>query len=410
MPSGKKKILMLTTELGMGGAEKVFFDHLMAFSEAGYEVTGCLYTKTGFDGAWGASARFLELDDIVVNSSLGRLRHRRKRLAAFIRQGGYDLCISHMEGANILSAVTPLGLCRKLMCVHGSVLGDSNKSARMKAVYNKAILPTAYRQADALVAVGRALAAELQGLGLRKAQGIPNFFELAVIQEKSRASLEEFAPVFEMHPFLVHVGRLSHEKNQGLQLHIIAELKRQGRPEKLCLVGNGPFLPQLLAQGAELGLRVWHPASGARLSGDYDVYMTGQQLNPYRFVARSKAFLLTSFSEGFPLVLGEALACGTPAVAVDCTSGPREILSAEGSSPLPRGITAPEDAACGILMPPNVSAATNETRAPLWAGTLTALLNDAPRLDAMRAAGAREVVRYDRGTVLSHWYKLIDSL
>lgn len=59
------------------------------------------------------------------------------------------------------------------------------------------------------------------------------------------------------------------------------------------------------------------------------VAMPGYRTNPYPFIKRAKALILTSDSEGLPRVLIEALMLETPVISVDCPSGPREILSGE---------------------------------------------------------------------------------
>ena len=56
------------------------------------------------------------------------------------------------------------------------------------------------------------------------------------------------------------------------------------------------------------------------------VELPGFVHNPYAYMAKASVFALSSQWEGSPNVLAEALAAGTPVVATDCPSGPREIL------------------------------------------------------------------------------------
>ena len=55
------------------------------------------------------------------------------------------------------------------------------------------------------------------------------------------------------------------------------------------------------------------------------VSMPGYISNPYPFIKKADVLVLSSRHEGFPGVLVEALAIGTPVVATNC-SGAREVL------------------------------------------------------------------------------------
>ncbi|HUF57751.1 MAG TPA: glycosyltransferase, partial [Thermohalobaculum sp.] len=65
-----------------------------------------------------------------------------------------------------------------------------------------------------------------------------------------------------------------------------------------------------------------------------DIALPGHVDNPFAFMRRSAVFALSSRYEGLPGVLIQALACGCPAVATDCPSGPREILRGGTLGPL----------------------------------------------------------------------------
>jgi GalNAc-alpha-(1->4)-GalNAc-alpha-(1->3)-diNAcBac-PP-undecaprenol alpha-1,4-N-acetyl-D-galactosaminyltransferase len=68
-----------------------------------------------------------------------------------------------------------------------------------------------------------------------------------------------------------------------------------------------------------------------RLTKDLDVeqrvVFTGKQDNVDEIYLKSSIFAFTSSSEGFPNVIGEAMAAGLPVIAFDCVAGPSEMIT-----------------------------------------------------------------------------------
>lgn len=113
-------------------------------------------------------------------------------------------------------------------------------------------------------------------------------------------------------PVILGAGRLERQKDFPTLIRAFAQV-RKGRPCRLVILGAGGGRARLEALIAELGIAA-------------DVDLPGFQSNPYPFLARADLFVLSSRWEGSPNVLTEALALGTPVVATDCPSGPRELL------------------------------------------------------------------------------------
>jgi glycosyltransferase involved in cell wall biosynthesis len=113
-------------------------------------------------------------------------------------------------------------------------------------------------------------------------------------------------------PVILGAGRLIPQKDFATLLRAFAQL-RQHRPARLMILGEGRMLPELERLAEALGISA-------------DVAFPGFVQNPYQYMARAGAFVLTSLYEGLPGVLIQALACGCPVVSTDCPGGSDEIL------------------------------------------------------------------------------------
>jgi glycosyltransferase involved in cell wall biosynthesis len=127
---------------------------------------------------------------------------------------------------------------------------------------------------------------------------------------------------------VLSVGRLEREKNPLLLADILADLRRDGRPWRLVVCGEGPLAHDLERRLHERGVR-----QHADLLGYVPIDGGLREL-----YASSHVFLHVSRTEGMPQVLLEAFAARVPVVATD-VGGVAEV--AEGRAML----VAPDDAA-----------------------------------------------------------------
>ncbi len=118
---------------------------------------------------------------------------------------------------------------------------------------------------------------------------------------------------------LLHVGRLSHEKNQALLLEAFGDAVARGLDAELRVVGTGPELDALarILVMRRLGGRaaLVGPLAGAALTAEY---------------AAADAFVMSSRMEGLPVVLMEAFAQGVPCIAPAVGGIPELVTDANG--------------------------------------------------------------------------------
>lgn len=252
------------------------------------------------------------LDQPRVSQAIGALAAHLRRT----RPKAVLSALTHMNLATVM-AVRLSGIRPRVVLSERNQI--SSKAREASTAWQRTLyraVPLFYRAADAIVAVSGGVARDLASFGRLPEKNIHVIhnpvFDVDV-ETLARAPVSH--PWFEQKgpPIILAVGRLHRQKGFDILLEAFA-VARAEIDCRLVILGEGPERAALLATAERLGLA-------------YDIDMPGFCENPFPLMARAGAFVLSSRWEGFPNALVEAMACGAPAVACDCPSGPQEILS-----------------------------------------------------------------------------------
>ncbi|MGR8934304.1 MAG: glycosyltransferase [Gammaproteobacteria bacterium] len=291
-----------------GGAERVTAILAGAIAARGYAVDLVLAQAEGPNMAAVADAVR------IIDFKCSKLLFTLPSLVRYLRQERPAAMLSMMAHTNIVA----LTACRVANVATRKIVSE-RVSVSWRKRHRSRKLPWLiahfYPWADDIIAVSDGVADDLAAataLPREKIRTIYNPIVRPEVQEKAKAPLHH--PWFKAGepPVVLAAGRLIGQKDFSTLIHAFARV-RQARPARLLILGEGEDRPALEGLIAALGL-----------TGD--IGLPGFAADPYPYMARAAAFVLSSRWEGLPGVLIEALYCGAPLIATDCPSGPKEIL------------------------------------------------------------------------------------
>lgn len=322
MPSevrARTRLTVFLADLGGGGAERMMVVIANGMAARGMDVDLVLARASG------PYLPEVAGDVRVVDLGVGSVSRAALPLARYLRRERPDVMLTTLPHTSFV-AVTARAMSmtrvptvvREANTPRESYPGWVDRRTRLA----HRLAPLTYRAADGVIAVSDGVRDALVSV-----LGVPAPKVATLYNPVVDPSLPALAAEDPCHPWLapgrppvvLGVGSLTPRKDFATLLRAFALLPRPDA--RLLVLGEGPERPALEALAAELGLE-----------GRVD--MPGFVRNPFAFMSRAAVYVLSSTLEGLPGALVQALACGCPAVATDCPSGPREVLRGGELGPL----------------------------------------------------------------------------
>jgi GalNAc-alpha-(1->4)-GalNAc-alpha-(1->3)-diNAcBac-PP-undecaprenol alpha-1,4-N-acetyl-D-galactosaminyltransferase len=343
MTPPRTRITLVVTNIACGGIQRVSVWLAAGLLARGYSVSVITLAAEDTD--------FFELPLGVPRFSVGLrgrtpsapwrlpglMLRRQRRLRELIDFTEPDVVIARAPDAAVQTLFAMRGLAIPIVATeHG------DKPVRQRArpgctwrnwLWYK-LRRLAYRRAAKVVSVCHGVDQTFRWLPTNRRSVIHNPYKP---EGQASAADSHSLPTAES-PFILSIGRLSHEKGYDVLLQSFALVCERFPDWRLVIAGDGELSDVLPRRADELRLQ-------KRVS------FIGAVPNPAALLARAQLFALASRYEGFPNAHLEALAHGVPVVATECPCKPPGWRDSDGAA---SGVSElVRHGVDGLLVPPN---------------------------------------------------------
>ncbi|MBI3166665.1 MAG: glycosyltransferase family 4 protein [Anaerolineales bacterium] len=305
MPS--YSILLLGTQMAVGGAQKLLLEQALWFQAHGHRVTVLFfYDRDNLHEKWTKTHPF-EIQNLAAFDkqagglrSLPRLLNGLLKLWRVLRRGNFDAVITFTHDSNLLGLpLARLAGVRARIGTHlGEIRGMSKWRERMHTLLvNRGVIQTlvasSARTKNNAVQVG---------VNPQKITTIYNAIMPFDVAQVDREAARQALGLKTDDIFLVSVGRLVYEKGHEFLVDAMSLVSREDPRAIAGICGAGPLREQLQRQVESLGLQ-----GRVKLLGQWDSIP--------ELLAASDVFVLPSRWEGLPMALLEGMMAGLPVIA-----------------------------------------------------------------------------------------------
>lgn len=177
----------------------------------------------------------------------------------------------------------------------------------------KMIANVVNKRANVLTCVSKDMVLQYQDIfKLSRHVCVYNIVDSAASRDRMHRAINHRWFIDKTQPVLIAAGQLEPWKGFDVLIKAVSIL-RHNRAVRLLILGDGSQKGDLQDLIDLYGLN-----DCIELLGFVD--------NPYKYFAQSDVFVLSSFVEGLPNVLVEAMMCGCTPVSTNCPTGPSEVI------------------------------------------------------------------------------------
>ncbi|WP_308990860.1 glycosyltransferase [Mariniflexile litorale] len=297
-----KRICLLTDSLGSGGAEKMVSNLSISLSKKGYVVT------------------VVSMLDIIVYPykgtlyNFGKVKNNNKlksflKFKAFFKTQQFDVILDHRIRLNFIKEFIFSKVIFKneniIYCVHHFNLGLYFPLVNVPWISRSTLVKN-----REIVAVSKEIQNKIKQQLHLESHVIYNYVLLDNIEANNDLEIPN------SYNYIIGVGRLTSVKQFDVLIKSYKNSELINHDIKLLISGEGIEKTNLNKLIIDLNLN------------DF-VKLIGFKSNVLAYIKKAMALVLASKSEGFPMVLIEALTLKTPVVSFNCKSGPAEIIKNE---------------------------------------------------------------------------------
>jgi len=314
------KILFVISYLDKGGAEKILSNITTHLPEE-WDIDIMVNNDKVIDYPFRGNILSLGITEQPRTGSLlfqiKVLLKRIKYLRYLKKSGGYQVCISFMDSANVAGILSGNKYCKNII----NIVNNMSASEKNEPIYRLAVSPLIrmlYNKADKIVAVSDEVKANMiQNFKIRpdKITVIYCSIDMQDISRKAEQRISETEKKwFSRERTIITAGRLEKQKGQWHLIRAFRKVLNHIPDARLVIFGNGTLEEYLKGLVKEYRM-------------EESVLFYGFSNNLDTYIAKSAVFAFPSLYEGMSVALLEALACAIPCVAADGASGAREQLA-----------------------------------------------------------------------------------